>query len=164
VLDWRGGADRAAHDGKSPRRQPLRLRNWLRAEQARDHPLLAGHVHASRWEFSQADAERLIGEFRAAEVSASAGHVRQKSDSAVQRRAEDVIRGLLAESLGRCLQARTIKLTSGASVQVDAVADDGSVLAEIFARRGTLKPGQQKKVAIDTSSSSRSGMNSPKAS
>jgi hypothetical protein len=107
------------------------------------------HQDASRWEFSQADAERLIGEFRAAEVSASAGGVRQKSDSAVQRRAEDVIRGLLAESLGRCLQARTIKLKSGASVQVDAVAGDCSVLAEIFARQGTLKPGQQKKVAID---------------
>ena len=35
-------------------------------------------------------------------------------------------------------------------MNVDAVSDDGTVLAEIFARQGELKPGQQKKVAIDT--------------
>jgi hypothetical protein len=34
-------------------------------------------------------------------------------------------------------------------VKVDAVADDESVLAEIFARQGRLKGSQQKKVGID---------------
>ncbi len=35
-------------------------------------------------------------------------------------------------------------------MQVDAASPDDRVLAEIFARQGTLKGGQQKKVAIDT--------------
>lgn len=35
-------------------------------------------------------------------------------------------------------------------VPVDAASSDNRVLAEIFARQGTLKGGQQKKVAIDT--------------
>jgi len=48
------------------------------------------------------------------------------------------------------LAPRTIYLAAGAPVQVDAASNDGKVLAEIFARRGSLKGGQQKKVAIDT--------------
>ena len=72
------------------------------------------------------------------------------SDSLVQRRDEGVIRGLFAERLGVKLVPRTIKLKAGALVQVDAASPDDRVLAEIFARQGTLKGGQQKKVAIDT--------------
>lgn len=90
------------------------------------------------------DADHLVVDFETADDS---NHV---SDSAVQRRAEEVIRGLLAHRLRVALAPRTIKLPGGAPVQVDAAAADGSVLAEIFARQGTLKGGQQKKVAIDT--------------
>jgi hypothetical protein len=71
-------------------------------------------------------------------------------DSVVQRRAEGVIRERLAERLRVRLEPKEIELAAGAPVHVDAVSPDGQVLAEIFARQGELKPGQQKKVAIDT--------------
>jgi hypothetical protein len=79
----------------------------------------------------------------------------------VQRRAEEIIRTLLSQRLGVPLAPRTITLAAGAPVQVDAASDDGKVLAEIIARRGLLNGGQQKKVAIDTSSSSPSIANNP---
>ena len=123
---------------------PKKLRRWLRAAHENDHGLLAGHVQFARWEFSRADADRLAADFAAADES---GHV---SDSAVQRRAEEVIRSLLAARLGVDLAPATIKLAAGAPVQVDAASADRRILAEIFARQGALKGGQQKKVAIDT--------------
>lgn len=92
----------------------------------------------------RAQADQLASEFGEAEAE---GHV---SDSLVQRRAEEVIRGLLAERLNVDLAPRTIRLKAGAPVQVDAASPDDRLLAEIFARQGTLKGGQQKKVAIDT--------------
>lgn len=73
-----------------------------------------------------------------------------RSDSAVQRRAEEVIRYQLAALVGKDLAPRIVTFDTGAPVQVDAVAADESVLGEIFARQGKLKGGQQKKVAIDT--------------
>ena len=73
-----------------------------------------------------------------------------RSDSAVQRRAEEVIRSQLAALVWKDLAPRIVTFDTGAPVQVDAVAADESVLAEIFARQGKLKGGQQKKVAIDT--------------
>lgn len=123
---------------------PRRLRRWLRAQRDSGHPLLGGHVDFARWEFSRRDADQLAADFETAQES---GHV---SDSAVQRRAEDVIRGVLAARLGVELTPRTINLSGGAPVQVDAASADGSLLIEIFARQGMLKSGQQKKVAIDT--------------
>lgn len=72
------------------------------------------------------------------------------SDSAVQQRAEAVIRDLLAAQLGVPLEPKRLKLEGGSTVHVDAAARDDSVIAEIFARQGQLKGGQQKKVAIDT--------------
>jgi hypothetical protein len=121
-----------------------RLGRWLRSERARGHTLLAGRPVGARWEFSREDADRLAEEFRA---TVAAGRV---SDSAVQRRAEGVIRERLSEQLGVPLEAKVIELAAGAPVHVDAVSPDGRVLAEIFARQGELKGGQQKKVAIDT--------------
>ena len=72
-----------------------------------------------------------------------------RSDSAVQRAAEEKIRDELAGLVGKPLAPGTVTFATGAPVQVDAVASDESVLAEIFARQGKLKPGQQKKVALD---------------
>jgi hypothetical protein len=72
-----------------------------------------------------------------------------RSDSAVQRAAETLIREKLELLVGKPLQPATVTFATGAPVQVDAVAADESVLAEIFARQGKLKPGQQKKVALD---------------
>ena len=71
------------------------------------------------------------------------------SDSSVQTRAEAVIRDLLAQELGVTLEPTPLKLECGPTVKVDAAAPDNTVIAEIFARQGQLKGGQQKKVAID---------------
>jgi hypothetical protein len=90
------------------------------------------------------DADELAAHFRATAVAG------QVSDSAVQRRAEGVIRELLAERLKVQLDPKVIRLAAGAPVHVDAVSPDEKVFAEIFARQGELKGGQQKKVAIDT--------------
>ena len=98
----------------------------------------------SPFRFTREHADQLAAEFEAATEE---GHV---SDSAVQRRAEEVIRLALADRLGVTLEPRTIKLAAGAPVQVDAASPDDRILGEIFARQGTLKGGQQKKVAIDT--------------
>ena len=43
----------------------LQLRNWLRAEEAKGHPLLAGHEYRGAWRFPPEDAARLMEEFRA---------------------------------------------------------------------------------------------------
>lgn len=123
---------------------PTRLGRWLRAQRARGHPLLAGRRPGVPYAFSREDADLLAAEYRA---NAALGHV---NDSVIRRRAEAVIRDRLADRLGVPLAARTIKLAAGAPAQVDAASPDGKVLAEIFARQGELKGGQQKNVAIDT--------------
>jgi hypothetical protein len=119
-----------------------RLTRWLRKECDASNPLLAERVRGARWTFSQETADRLAEQFMA-----SAG---QDSNSEVQRRAEAVIRGRLAQTLNVPLEPRVITLAAGAPVHVDAVSPDGKQMAEIFARQGELKGGQQKKVAIDT--------------
>lgn len=120
-----------------------RLQKWLRIKRAAGHELLASKAQYGPWRFPREHADQLAAEF---DANDGYGHV---SDSAVQRHAEDVIRALLSEKLGVPLAPRTITLAAGAAVQVDASAADGSVVAEIFARQGALKGGQQKKVAID---------------
>ncbi len=129
---------------------PKRLRDWLRAGRDAEHPLLSSDLHGSRWVFSRVDADQLMAEFRAWDGRGAGGAPGHRSDSAVQRRAEEVIRGLLAERLGVQLAPRTVELPGGEPVQVDAASSDLAVIAEIFARQGTLKGGQQKKVPIDT--------------
>lgn len=128
---------------------PLRFRNWLRAERAAGHALLAGHAHGSRWQFSREDADRLIGEYRSAHGVQTARGASQRSRSDVQTHAEAVIRERLAAILGIELRPRKLTLADGVLVTVDAAAADDSVIAEIFARQGRLKPGQMKKVAMD---------------
>lgn len=120
-----------------------RFSKWLRQQRASGHPLLAEFPARSPFRFSRQQADQLAAEFIASEV---VGHV---SDSTVQRRAEEIIRGLLADQIGVSLAPRVISLAAGAPVHIDAASEDGRVLAEIFARQGPLKGGQQKKVAID---------------
>jgi len=74
----------------------------------------------------------------------------QQSSSSVQSEAEGKIRRLLANELSVALDPVEVEVDDGAKVHVDAVSPDRTVFAEIFARQGKLKPGQQKKVAIDT--------------
>ena len=72
-----------------------------------------------------------------------------QSDSAEQRAAEELIRSQVAAYLGKELRSATLKLESGAAVQVDGAAADESAFVEIFARHGVLKGGQRHKVATD---------------
>jgi len=72
------------------------------------------------------------------------------SASDVQQHAEEAIRAALSEKLGVPLAPGSRQLAEGARVDVDAVSPDWSIVAEIFARHGRLKGGQQKKVASDT--------------
>jgi hypothetical protein len=72
-----------------------------------------------------------------------------QSDSSAQRNAEPLIRGKVAEHVGKSLSPATLGLDGGALVQVDGAADDESVLVEIFAHQGPLKGGQRHKVAQD---------------
>lgn len=72
-----------------------------------------------------------------------------QSDSTVQQLAEPLIRQKVAEFIGKPLVAASVKLDSGAPVQVDGVTDDESVFVEISAHQGALKGGQRHKVATD---------------
>lgn len=118
-----------------------RLTRWLRKQREAGWALLAGRSPGAPWTFSRQEADEITVVFMA-----SAGRV---SDSEVQRRAEAFIRERLAEHLGVTLDPKVITLAAGAPLHVDAVSPDGGVMAEIFARQGELKGGQQKKVAID---------------
>lgn len=71
------------------------------------------------------------------------------SASSVQLDAESVIRRLVSAAVGVDLQPRRLRLSESTNVDVDGVSDDEQILVEIFARQGTLKGGQVRKVAMD---------------
>jgi hypothetical protein len=71
------------------------------------------------------------------------------SESTAQRRAEGLILKAVAQEVGVPLQPQRLELESGAVVDVDGVAEDESVLVEIFAHQGQLKGGQRHKIAGD---------------
>jgi hypothetical protein len=51
--------------------------------------------------------------------------------------------------VGRELEERTVKLSSGAPVRVDGVDAEETVFVEIFAQQGPVKGGQKHKIATD---------------
>ena len=73
------------------------------------------------------------------------------SDSAVQRRAEaDIIAALAAEeSLSFIERPGRVALTGDVWIEVDARTADGSVFVEAYARQGSLKGAQLKKIGQD---------------
>ena len=71
------------------------------------------------------------------------------SDSTAQRRAGGLILEAVAREVGVSLRPQRLELVSGAVVDVDGVAEDESVLVEIFAHQGQLKGGQRHKIAGD---------------
>jgi hypothetical protein len=75
--------------------------------------------------------------------------VTHQSDSTVQQEAEALIRQKVADYIGKQLYPATVRLDSGAPVQVDGVAADESVFVEIFAHQGSLKGGQRHKISTD---------------
>ncbi len=74
---------------------------------------------------------------------------RHASDSSEQRNAEVVVLAALSAQIGVRLTPTTLRLPGGSRVDVDGVADDRSVLVEVFAHQGRLKGGQVHKVARD---------------
>ncbi len=75
---------------------------------------------------------------------------RHQSDSAVQRNAERAIIDALAAELGAVLvPGGRLSLTGGGEIRLDARSEDGKFAVEAFARQGTLKSGQLKKIATD---------------
>jgi hypothetical protein len=72
----------------------------------------------------------------------------QQSSSLVQQEAELLIRDRLSDDLHVNLAAKRLNLGK-AFVDVDGVAEDESVLVEIFAHQGSLKHGQRHKVQGD---------------
>ncbi len=73
-----------------------------------------------------------------------------QSDSAVQRDAERAIIEALAAQLGVVLVGGgALSLSGGVRIQLDARSEDGKFAVEAYARQGTLKGGQLKKIAQD---------------
>lgn len=72
-----------------------------------------------------------------------------QSDSAEQRQAEVVILAALTAQLGVVFEKKRLDLPGGSRVEIDGVADDESVLVEVFAHQGPLKGAQIHKVARD---------------
>ena len=73
-----------------------------------------------------------------------------QSDSAVQREAETAIIDALAAKLGVALATGgTLSLDEGVRIHLDARSENGKVAVEAYARQGTLKGGQLKKIAQD---------------
>lgn len=75
---------------------------------------------------------------------------KHRSDSSVQRDAESAIIDALSTKLGLSLvQGGQVTLAGGVKIQLDARSADGRVVVEAYARQGSLKGGQLKKVAQD---------------
>jgi len=72
-----------------------------------------------------------------------------RSDSGEQRRAEPLILEQVSAHVGKPLAKRIVRLPGGARVEIDGVAEDDSVFAEVFAHVGAVKGGQRHKPAVD---------------
>lgn len=70
-------------------------------------------------------------------------------DSTEQRRAERLILAAASEHFGKTLQPRKILKPEKGHVEIDGVADDDSVLAEVYAHQGDSKGSQPDKVMSD---------------
>lgn len=74
---------------------------------------------------------------------------RPPGDSHEQREAEAVMVSLLSDRLGVPLSPRRVALPEGGRVEVDAAAEDGSVMCEAWAHQGPPKSAQRNKVLTD---------------
>lgn len=71
-----------------------------------------------------------------------------KSTSTVQGEVEVAMLEILSSTLGRPLEKRSVAY-HGAKMEIDGVDVDETVFVEAFARLGTFKSGQRRKVATD---------------
>lgn len=70
-------------------------------------------------------------------------------DSSVQRQVEAVLLDLLSSRLGVLLARARLSSPSGAFIDVDGIATDGSVLVECWAHQGPAKVAQKYKLVND---------------
>jgi hypothetical protein len=83
-------------------------------------------------------------------TASTVGAMSHLSDSSVQGEAEAFILDGVATRLGMTLRGICrIEVGGGAHVEVDGQSEDGTVIVEAYARHGTLKGAQLKKVAQD---------------
>lgn len=71
------------------------------------------------------------------------------SDSTAQRDAEPHIIAAVSNHVGLPLASITVDLGDGVRVQLDGASEGYSVIVEAFARVGTVKSGQQRKMTSD---------------
>ena len=71
------------------------------------------------------------------------------SNSCAQKCAEATILELASERLGKRLTPLTWTTDGQSQIKIDGVAEDGSILAEVYARQTALKPGNERKVMTD---------------
>jgi alkylated DNA nucleotide flippase Atl1 len=124
--------------GRASQHQRFRPGDWAVYRRTPTRPAVRPPVTIAR--------SRAPGATERASDSRSSRHV---SDSVVQRSAETAILAKVAEHFGTPLAPRSLTLSGGARVQIDGVATDDSIFVEVFARQGSLKGGQQKKVSQD---------------
>jgi hypothetical protein len=74
---------------------------------------------------------------------------RPPGDSTEQREAEKFMVEALSAIVGKPLSPRRVFLPDGGRLELDAVADDASVLAEAWAHQGPPKSAQRYKVLVD---------------
>jgi hypothetical protein len=80
---------------------------------------------------------------------ASAGGPRSPSDSHEQRQAETLMVAALGNELGVQLTPRRLAVGDGVHVELDAAAEDLSILVETYAHQGSVKSGHRRKVLAD---------------
>jgi hypothetical protein len=71
------------------------------------------------------------------------------SSSHAQRDAERHILDAVARRVGVPLAPARVELGDGVRVELDGADDDRTVLVEVFAHLGAVKPGQARKMATD---------------
>lgn len=71
------------------------------------------------------------------------------SDSAVQREAEGEVLRKASQYFQRELTPTTMQTPSGLPMKVDGVAEDRSVLVEVYVRQTRLLPGNKRKIMTD---------------
>jgi hypothetical protein len=80
---------------------------------------------------------------------AGSSDLRPAGDSREQRHAERIMLDLLGQRWGVLLRPRRITLDNGIRVEVDGVADNPSILVEVWAHQGPPKSAQKNKVLTD---------------
>lgn len=108
----------------------LRFRNWLRVQKADGHSLLVGHQHGERWEFSRAEADLLIAQYRA-----SKGHSHGNRRGRSSRRNPSASEPHDAGSQDDCAAELSLSVDPGHRTTETWMSEEVTTLADL------LRPG-----------------------